>query len=153
MMAGDSLTWLPGLVVARSRGSSPRDRETAKPSPRYGNLGQDPGDKLLLGRRIAAQSAAVLHQNAVRQHWAGEALDVFGDDEVASADHRQRLTSLEIRERAACGDAEGHFGVVARGVHDVHQIVDQRLIDVNGGQDRKSTRLNSSHVRISYAVF
>src|SRR5436305_3391199 len=26
-------------------------------------------------------------------------------------------------------------------------------IDLAGGEDRKSTRLNSSHVRISYAVF
>src|SRR5690554_2235574 len=29
----------------------------------------------------------------------------------------------------------------------------QYLIDIGDGRDRKSTRLNSSHVRISYAVF
>src|SRR5690606_40866460 len=29
----------------------------------------------------------------------------------------------------------------------------QRLIEMDGAQDRKSTRLNSSHVKISYAVF
>src|SRR3989442_10332930 len=36
-----------------------------------------------------------------------------------------------------------------------HHLLDQALHGVDGGlaADRKSTRLNSSHVRISYAVF
>src|SRR5207302_10044337 len=36
-----------------------------------------------------------------------------------------------------------------------HEIFVDRdgLISVAGGKDRKSTRLNSSHVKISYAVF
>src|SRR5690606_39346960 len=29
----------------------------------------------------------------------------------------------------------------------------RRLVEIQGGKDRKSTRLNSSHVKISYAVF
>src|SRR5690606_41768357 len=41
------------------------------------------------------------------------------------------------------GLAGGHWPTIA-------QIIDQALI---GEKDRKSTRLNSSHVKISYAVF
>src|SRR5699024_1656347 len=32
-------------------------------------------------------------------------------------------------------------------------IIDQLMIELDGTEDRKSTRLNSSHVSISYAVF
>ena len=67
----------------------------------------------------------------MRKNRSGEALDVFGNDEVAAADHRQRLTGLEVRQRPARGDAEGYFGVIARDVNDVHQVVDERLVDVN----------------------
>src|SRR5204863_9631872 len=36
---------------------------------------------------------------------------------------------------------------------DISQIPERTLCGVMGQQDRKSTRLNSSHVEISYAVF
>src|SRR5690606_39778881 len=43
------------------------------------------------------------------------------------------------------------------GLQDVHIIEQQSKYDINPrvlkGSDRKSTRLNSSHVKISYAVF
>src|SRR5690606_40121697 len=47
---------------------------------------------------------------------------------------------------------------VRRGVHPVHQhavavLREQRVPGAVPDQDRKSTRLNSSHVKISYAVF
>src|SRR2546421_7973994 len=70
-------------------------------SPRDGDFGEDASDEALLGRGVAAQSAAIFHQNTMRQHGAGEALDVFRNHEVASADHRQRLTGFEGRQRAA----------------------------------------------------
>src|SRR5690606_40210702 len=38
----------------------------------------------------------------------------------------------------------------ARG-HELHQRVEERTLAVDGVEDRKSTRLNSSHVKISYA--
>src|SRR5690606_41799132 len=57
----------------------------------------------------------------------------------------------------------GHHGVGERGDHLSQQIrrralqvLLQQPLDVDTvrcGQDRKSTRLNSSHVKISYAVF
>src|SRR5690554_7130258 len=39
--------------------------------------------------------------------------------------------------------------------HNLNEVIDGTLayIDNNDIEDRKSTRLNSSHVRISYAVF
>src|SRR3989442_15400692 len=64
----------------------------------------------------------------------------------------------------APGD-EDHLGDARRG-RLLHRVLDQRLVDDRqhllrarlghrqeaAAQDRKSTRLNSSHVRISYAV-
>src|SRR3989442_10139918 len=44
----------------------------------------------------------------------------------------------------------------AVGVERAHGVLDGEQLGVSGGiapRDRKSTRLNSSHVRISYAVF
>src|SRR5690606_39834994 len=53
------------------------------------------------------------------------------------------LDTLEVLDQVRAA-RHGH----AHGQHvDHHQVGDAR------GQDRKSTRLNSSHVKISYAVF
>src|SRR3712207_8053985 len=44
--------------------------------------------------------------------------------------------------------------VMPLGMSDHGQYVDDTRVDVsNAGEDRKSTRLNSSHANISYAVF
>src|SRR3712207_8913582 len=39
------------------------------------------------------------------------------------------------------------------GARALHQRVRPALLPLRGGRDRKSTRLNSSHANISYAVF
>ena len=44
-----------------------------------------PLDEARLGGTLAAHHPPILHQDAVRQHRAGEALHVFRDDEVAAA--------------------------------------------------------------------
>src|SRR5690625_5862815 len=51
----------------------------------------------------------------------------------------------------ATGDEDqgGH----ARGDHQQHRDLPEGVPDTGVDQDRKSTRLNSSHVAISYAVF
>src|SRR5438874_10324586 len=41
----------------------------------------------------------------------------------------------------------------ARRVHRFHHLHPPGRVVAGGGRDRKSTRLNSSHVEISYAVF
>src|SRR3712207_7175974 len=57
----------------------------------------------------------------------------------------------------------GGLEVAVRAVHDGHRVLDGDELLATGlqvalgaperGQDRKSTRLNSSHANISYAVF
>src|SRR5437667_5788260 len=61
------------------------------------------------------------------------------DDELAvqgAAIHRER--------RAACAESSAGAVLTQRRRHDAHGV---------SRQDRKSTRLNSSHITISYAVF
>src|SRR3712207_6925147 len=62
---------------------------------------------------------------------------------------RRRWGRREVGERRRGGGGEGPAGLVPLGrvlVHGpCHDLVDAR--------DRKSTRLNSSHANISYAVF
>src|SRR5690349_23104676 len=57
--------------------------------------------------------------------------------------HRQRLEALE--QHPGVERAERRAGLAQQRMH---VALDQRL-----AADRKSTRLNSSHVEISYAVF
>src|SRR3712207_8370785 len=60
------------------------------------------------------------------------------------------LPAVQRPARAAAGAAE-----VPRPVpeHQGREATDVRGDDVGHGRDRKSTRLNSSHANISYAVF
>src|SRR3712207_7251401 len=58
--------------------------------------------------------------------------------------HRVDLVRVDSRDRAGPREAGG---VVAVGRPDVHEH------GRPAGEDRKSTRLNSSHANISYAVF
>src|SRR5690348_17885446 len=67
--------------------------------------------------------------------------------------HLELIRVLHANENRDClGPAaarNGQIGAVRNRVHG--QIVDENL--VRAGADRKSTRLNSSHPSISYAVF
>src|SRR5438067_6177077 len=47
----------------------------------------------------------------------------------------------------------GQAGCTPRGVPHLFQLRPQRIVRAQRFEDRKSTRLNSSHVSISYAVF
>src|SRR5207302_3260897 len=73
-----------------------------------------------------------------------------------AAEMSQRFLFLfggHLRRFAAIEADENNF-VVAPGVEGEHaQHADDALFDLIAKQDRKSTRLNSSHVKISYAVF
>src|SRR5690242_21359171 len=79
---------------------------------------------------------------------------------------RSRDANLAVgARRAFVGDEEGHdareIGLHRDGHHVRHQLVmlgeigrnAVRLFHVGINLDRKSTRLNSSHMSISYAVF
>src|SRR3712207_8220754 len=51
------------------------------------------------------------------------------------------------------GDDRGQVGVAAALAVAVERPLHHRGAGQDGGEDRKSTRLNSSHANISYAVF
>src|SRR5690349_22486981 len=66
----------------------------------------------------------------------------------------RRSSDLPGAVRLADHDAHlGHGGLADRADH-LGAVADDALaLDQRGHRDRKSTRLNSSHVEISYAVF
>src|SRR3712207_7059442 len=68
---------------------------------------------------------------------------------VGEGDVRQLLAG-EAAEGAARGGEE-YLIDVARFAHEA--LEDGRVLGIDGQEDRKSTRLNSSHANISYAVF
>src|SRR3989442_8657330 len=66
--------------------------------------------------------------------------------------HLEGMDDVTVRRDVAYGPPDGRLGM------DVYYPPDQTDDDrwpavINVAGDRKSTRLNSSHVRISYAVF
>src|SRR5687768_18340845 len=71
-----------------------------------------------------------------------------------AAEHRAAILAEETRRRGLHADIHvteyaGHARALARAA-----VLDgAELVIVWGGEDRKSTRLNSSHGYISYAVF
>src|SRR5690606_41948244 len=83
---------------------------------------------------------------------------------------RSRLRGQQLEEdglvgvQAVLGLVEDHAALVVDGLlgallavvggQVVHEHAARaQLLEPRGGEDRKSTRLNSSHVKISYAVF
>src|SRR5690348_17745191 len=70
-----------------------------------------------------------------------------------SRSHRVKAVSAQrvrTRGREQVAHERGRAGGIVRAVEHRHRV--GRVL-VNGRQDRKSTRLNSSHPSISYAVF
>src|SRR5690606_41593141 len=58
----------------------------------------------------------------------------------------KRVLLLKFREWNNINDAEPYKGGEL-------MVEGSEVLDLDEGEDRKSTRLNSSHVKISYAVF
>src|SRR5690349_23414487 len=86
-----------------------------------------------------------------------DALPIFG-----AADKGAELAELERQLAGAAGGAQARVAAIGLGREDVigQQVIERvedfgnaQVLDLKGGGDRKSTRLNSSHVEISYAVF
>src|SRR5690606_41851536 len=74
--------------------------------------------------------------------------------------HRHLVAQIAERgQHALRGDvlrgAGQRFGGLLNRIEDRSELVLERFAELaeNSSQDRKSTRLNSSHVKISYAVF
>src|SRR5690606_39276730 len=65
----------------------------------------------------------------------------------------QKVAGLECDFHFRAGCEDRHLGIVACGSKLIGAESRQVLVAMLGAEDRKSTRLNSSHVKISYAVF
>src|SRR5690606_40378513 len=66
----------------------------------------------------------------------------------------RRYTPLLLHQRAATGKHHHGNGIHEEGNHDVDHYTQSRPANqIQTLLDRKSTRLNSSHVKSSYAVF
>src|SRR5690606_41721001 len=72
-----------------------------------------------------------------------------GQHRAVAAEQVQRALAQVQRQHAAAGAVGVHDQVESEVFDEEFGVVRQRLLV----QDRKSTRLNSSHVKISYAVF
>src|SRR6266511_2836681 len=76
----------------------------------------------------------------------GEAYEALGDPQTRAAYDQYGHAAFDPRARAGAG------GGFRGGFHDPFEIF-REVFGGGSGRDRKSTRLNSSHVKISYAVF
>src|SRR5215813_14475772 len=95
-------------------------------------------------------------------------IGVTGVKRMPPNDRRAGFTLIEVLAALAIGsviilatgalihDVAGHFDRGTRRAQAAERLmlaVERLAQDFNAVRDRKSTRLNSSHVRISYAVF
>src|SRR5690554_7646619 len=77
-------------------------------------------------------------------------LDTLGQEETQA--HRDQQVIAELRVRRPRADLGAVIKIIAH-LQICRDAVAQEKTRAHSNQDRKSTRLNSSHVRISYAVF
>src|SRR2546421_4533845 len=68
---------------------------------------------------------------------------LFRSEDLAVGHVEVRVAHDRVGERRLAGSVRAHQGVEFAGAH----------VQVDALEDRKSTRLNSSHDQISYAVF
>src|SRR5690554_7646520 len=92
------------------------------------------GASLFVG--VSVYNGIVNRKNAVQRAWANVLVH-----------ERQKMKILPALEKAVNNYSEFEKGLLTQ----ITQLR-ERLHGLTG-EDRKSTRLNSSHVRISYAVF
>src|SRR5690606_11166574 len=152
-----------GLAARRHapvRGPLPDDRRRMGAHPQHRRMENPPGARAgqaadpvpVPGRppmsrprilaRLAALAAAALLLGGCASH-APDRLDIDTSVTAASQDSRVRYIVLHYtsagRDRA--------LDLLSRGGVSTHYLI------TDDARDRKSTRLNSSHVKISYAVF
>src|SRR5690606_31346417 len=140
-----------GVVLASSRSTAAGSGRGACRSSGLCDTG-----RLRQLRQLLLVAVRVLRDVSDLRYQLGRALEVeaneFGDMRlrqlrVVHVDHER---PRERRVRPACDGlvVRQHTTIAVVDAHGLHPL---RILDVVG--DRKSTRLNSSHVKISYAVF
>src|SRR5207249_8029572 len=93
----------------------------------------------LIGLRAVESEPGLLHRVALAERAEVDQLDIVPCGRLAIFFRKSEVSLAGYEHRAARHDA------VDEGI--------RREVEPDGGRDRKSTRLNSSHVSISYAVF
>src|SRR5690554_7688455 len=78
----------------------------------------------------------------------GPCVSIFGSARTKS-DHKY----YKLAEEVAFKISKAGYGVISGGGPGIMEAANKGAHLGGGASDRKSTRLNSSHVRISYAVF
>src|SRR3712207_7170513 len=68
---------------------------------------------------------------------------------AAARDEEKGAVGRPVGDRVVAGDLPDHLGLP---IELLHEDIEVRAVATGRG-DRKSTRLNSSHANISYAVF
>src|ERR1035441_1225856 len=81
--------------------------------------------------------------------WLGEKAQIYLENAIASRDTRTAAVEL----RSAVQSAESSQRGFLVGGNDIYLAPYETAKTQSETQDRKSTRLNSSHLGISYAVF
>src|SRR5690606_40384197 len=115
----------------------------------FAQTGGDVGMRARVDVRIDSQGNRRPAPQALRD--PVDALELGGGFDVDAADvGGNRLLDLRF---ALAYAGEEHFGGVAAGGEHSRELAARDDIEAGAEPDRKSTRLNSSHVKISYAVF
>src|SRR3712207_8065609 len=91
-------------------------------------------------RRVSRRSISL--ETPVGEDHSSELGDFIADEESESPHDLAKSSLLKARMREALN-----------GLPERERMVLEYRFGLTGGQDRKSTRLNSSHANISYAVF
>src|SRR5277367_173093 len=68
-------------------------------------------------------------------------------------DRQTALTILIVHGLEGSSESQYMLGIAAKGMAAGMNVVRMNQRNCGGTEDRKSTRLNSSHITISYAVF
>src|SRR5438309_8071050 len=168
---------VPGGLRDLDRKPAPdRPVDLRRPALRVGDHGRLARVRLLadgdVERQCSEQLGAVFPAHALRPTLAEDVFlvtalgadmgaHVLHDPEDGNADFLEHLEALAcIDERDVLGRGDDHqpghrhfLGERELDVSGAGRHVDDEVIDVLPAGDRKSTRLNSSHSSISYAVF
>src|SRR5688572_6480125 len=88
----------------------------------------------------------------MRRPWPGQARTLYGDHQRFRETYFSRFPGYYFTGDGCRRDEHGYYWITGR-VDDVLNVSGHRLGTAEIERDRKSTRLNSSHSQISYAVF
>src|SRR5690606_40468234 len=93
---------------------------------------------------MAHKKGAGSSKNGRESHSKRLGVKIFGGQQAIAG-------NIIVRQRGTKHNPDKNVGIGKD--HTLHALVDGTVVFRKKAEDRKSTRLNSSHVKISYAVF